>query len=295
MFTILEWTLLGSLFVPMLTLLGIVWILRGIRLFKQERAPVSDKLLRPPGESLRREIEKMDEHVHDILVLTFFGPALFVATLIILTNGLKPTGSSASLAIAISGITIAFVLLVWRLIYLIYRRRDYRLGFAGERAVAEELNQLMLDGCRVFHDVPMEPYGNIDHALVAPTGIYAVETKARRKRKASNGKPDHEVTFDGKTLHFPTGTDSRPLDQAEQQANRLRIFLSDAVGEPVKVSAILTFPGWLVTSRVKTNMKVLNPRGIRSVVLDSRLPAVPKQLIDRVVYQLDRKCRDVEF
>jgi hypothetical protein len=58
------------------------------------------------------------------------------------------------------------------LIYLIKRRREYRLGFAGERAVAEELNQLMLDGCRVFHDVPMEPYGNIDHVLIAPAGIF---------------------------------------------------------------------------------------------------------------------------
>ena len=56
-------------------------------------------------------------------------------------------------------------------------------GFAGERAVAEELNQLIRAGCYVFHDVPMAPYGNIDHVLVTPKGIYAVETKARRKRE----------------------------------------------------------------------------------------------------------------
>ena len=131
--------------------------------------------------------------------------------------------------------------------------------------------------------------------LVAPTGIYAVETKARRKRKAAAGKRDHEVVFDGKMLHFPGATDSRSLDQARQQADRLRAFLSSAVGEPVKVRAILTFPGWFVTSRVKADIKVLNPKGIRAAVLDNRLPTLSEQLIERVAYQLEQKCRDVEF
>jgi hypothetical protein len=63
----------------------------------------------------------------------------------------------------------------------------------------------------------------------------------------------------------------------------------------VKVGAILTFPGWFVTTRVKADTKVLNPRGIRAAVLDDRLPALSQQLIDRVVFQLDRRCRDVEF
>jgi hypothetical protein len=169
------------------------------------------------------------------------------------------------------------------------------LGFAGERAVAEELNQLMLDGCRVFHDVPMEPYGNIDHVVLATTGIYAIETKARRKRPAPAGQRDHEVVFDGKLLNFPHYSESKPIEQAKQQADRLRMFLSKAIGEPVKVGAILTFPGWLVSSRVKSDIKVLNPKGIRSAIRDHRLPTLSKQMLDRIAHQLDQRCRDVEF
>jgi hypothetical protein len=130
---------------------------------------------------------------------------------------------------------------------------------------------------------------------MTPTGFYAVETKARRKRKAPPGKRDYEVVFDGKSLQFPCAAESRAIEQARQQADRLRVFLSDAVGEPVKVGAILTLPGWYITNRAKTGINVLNPRQIGAAVLDSRLPALSKQLIDRVVYQLDRKCRDVEF
>ena len=56
--------------------------------------------------------------------------------------------------------------------------------------------------------------------------------------------------FDG-IRTFQTPSESRSLDQARQQADRLRVFLSGAVGEPVKVQAIVTLPGWFVTSRVK--------------------------------------------
>jgi hypothetical protein len=61
----------------------------------------------------------------------------------------------------------------------------------------------------------------IDHVLVAPTGVYAVETKARRKRKTPKGKRDHEVVFDGEKLQFPEATDLSSLHQAGQQADRL--------------------------------------------------------------------------
>lgn len=299
MFTTLQWILLASIFVPVLTLLGLVLILRGIRSLKKERPPVSDKLLRPPGESLRREIEKLDDQVNDILVATLFGPAVVAVVLILQNNGLKAANNSARITIitAAAAVILAFVLLVWRLLYLLNRRRNFRLGFAGERAVAEELNKLMLDGYHVFHDVPMDPYGNVDHVIVGPAGIYSVETKTRSKPNSSSGKRNYEIVFDGKAVHFPRGIDSDPLEQAKQQADRLRADLSQAVGEPVRVRAILTFPGWYITNRVKTNMEtaVLNPKRIRAAIVNSSSSTLSKQLIERVAYQLDRKCRDVEF
>src|SRR5258707_14297247 len=92
MLTTFHWLLLASIFIPMLTLFGVVWVLRGIRSLAQERPPVSEKLLRPPGESLRRELEKIDDQVNDILILTVFGPALFVAIFVIVSGGAELSG-----------------------------------------------------------------------------------------------------------------------------------------------------------------------------------------------------------
>lgn len=284
-----------ALFVPMITLLAIMWIWRWLRGFQKERAPVSEKLLRPAGESLRRELEKLDEQLNDHLIWTFFGPG-FVTAFLVVSKPLPRPGITTVLAAIALFIGVAwFAFQVWKMVRLVQRRRNYRLGFAGERAVAEELNLLMLNGCRVFHDVPMEPYGNVDHVIVAPSGTYAVETKARRKRKTPPGKRDHEVVFDGNSLTFPETSDTKALQQAKQQADRLRAFLSKAVGETVSVRAILTFPGWFVTTRSKSEMKVLNPKNIKSAALDTRLPIVPEQLRQRIIHQLDQKCRDVEF
>ena len=75
------------------------------------------------------------------------------------------------------------------------------------------------------------------------------------KRKAPPGKKDHEVVFDGKTLLFPDSADSRPIEQTRQQSDRLRVFLSKAVGESIPVCGILTFPGWFVTTRARAEIK----------------------------------------
>src|ERR1700757_32622 len=106
MLTALYWLLLVLAFIPMLTLLGVVWILRGIRSLAQERPPVSEKLLRSPGESLRRELEKIDEQINDIVILTTFGPALFVAIFIVVSGTAKPAGWSIGSAIVFVVVSI---------------------------------------------------------------------------------------------------------------------------------------------------------------------------------------------
>jgi Nuclease-related domain len=54
-------------------------------------------------------------------------------------------------------------------------------GARGEEAVARELEPLAARGYRIIHDVD-KGYGNIDHIVVGPTGVFVLETKAWRGR-----------------------------------------------------------------------------------------------------------------
>lgn len=174
--------ILGSLLVPTCAVLGMAHVLRWRREKRQRqaRAPISEKLLRPAGESLRLRIDDLGEQFGDRLTFAMILPGGMLAAVLLTSPDGSISQSRAVVAFVIC--TLVLLLLLRRAFQTHEELSDCRLGFHGERAVAEELNQLMAEGCRVFHDLPMEPYGNIDHVIVSMAGVFAVETKTRRKR-----------------------------------------------------------------------------------------------------------------
>jgi len=169
---------------------------------------------------------------------------------------------------------------------------NYNLGFHGERVVGEYLNRLMLEGCEVFHDLQAGAKWNIDHVIVSPRGVFAVETKTRRKPDADEG---HKVAFTGTDLQYPTWTDRHGLKQAADNSRWLADFLTKSTGERVKVAPVLTLPGWMINRTGKNTVSVLNPKEIRAMVLDTRLPLLDEAQRKRICFQLDQKCRNVDL
>jgi hypothetical protein len=251
---------------------------------KGVKAPVKDPLLRPPGESLRLQVDDLFLKMGFWIVVVL---GVSMATALTIKTPLKLWELSLPLLV------VSFS--IWRLWISWQKHSNYSLGFMGERVVAEELNKLMASGFQVFHDFPAGPKWNIDHIVIGPTGVFAIETKTRRKRKAPEGKENYKVAFDGKRLVFPNGPDENALNQAKANAQGLAVFLTKSIAEPVKVTPILTFPGWLVVLNAKPEFPILNPKSIPSWILGHRGNALDKQTMDRIAYQIEQKCRDVEF
>ena len=88
------------------------------------------------------------------------------------------------------------------------------------------------------------------------------------------------------------------LRRAKANARWLAKHLSNPFAEEIKVRPILTSPGWLVTSRVRPSgceLRVLNHKQIRSVIVVGREPVLDDKRLKQIGYQLELKCRDVEF
>ncbi len=288
--------ILGSILVPTCATVGMAHVRRwrSEKLQRLARSPISEKLLRPAGESLRLRVDELGEQFGDRLAFAMIVPGAMLAAVLLTSPDGSISRSRAVVAFVIC--TLVLLLLLRRAFQVHEELSNCRLGFHGERAVGEELSQLMAEGCRVFHDLPMEPYGNIDHVIVSPAGVFAVETKTRRKRPAPQGKRDCDGVFDGEAVHFPTWTETKMVDQARMQAERLSTFLTSAVGAPVAVQAVLTLPGWFLTSRVPPGkVRVLNPKGIRSIAVDARAAKLNPEMIQRICHQLETKCRTVEL
>lgn len=290
---------LALAFAPSLLLVAVigVWILSNTR--RKVREPLSEKLLRAPGESLRCRLEKFnDRFLFLVIGLIFYGPAC--AMLFLMYYVWRQNSPHILMEMIVLGVlaVITTVIIAHRTMVLLRRHVNDTLGFRGERAVGEELNTLMQDGCLVFHDVPGEGDWNVDHVVVAPSGVYAIETKTRRKSATQGGRKDYEIIYDGKTLQLPTWTDTRILEQTKANARWLAKHLSKALAEEIKVTPILTFPGWFITSQVKPSgfeLRVLNHKQIRSVIVDGSPPKIDDKRLKQIGHQLDLRCRDVEF
>lgn len=68
--------------------------------------------------------------------------------------------------------------------FLVIKYRSYRAGIIGERKVTVTLSQALNDDYSLFNDVTLTsiPYGNIDHIVVGPTGVFVIETKNHKGR-----------------------------------------------------------------------------------------------------------------
>lgn len=97
------------------------------------------------------------------------------------------------------------------------RVESYFKGARGEERVAGILDALP-DAWHVFHDLAAGRY-HVDHVLVGPTGVYAVETKNWRGR----------VTVErGEMIVDGVLADRAPLAQAARQADAVRAALKAA-------------------------------------------------------------------
>lgn len=237
-------------------------VIRPLLRFKAERkSPFTERLLRPPGESLRLRIEKLEE---DMLgwVFAVVGVAFYLAI------SAQTVSSYLSAAVLLLPGVTALVFVARHLRRVIFERQDYYMGFLGERATAQYLTPLMSEGYEIYHDLPCSAASgavfNLDHVIVGPNGLFVVETKARRK--FVDVKPDEKakVRYDAKTLEFPGGVSTKePLDQIQANVRWLKKALEDRTGEPVEVRGVVSLPGWFVSDAVsQPTPAVKNPKQI---------------------------------
>jgi len=165
-------------------ILGIVmslfYLLKKYQQVKGYRSPFTENFFRGPGESLNRQIAKINDEIiiHFVWMITI--PLMLYAYYISLLHfGTSKPSTTILVLTIILGIGLTVYCLT-NLLKHLNLRRSYQLGYEGEIAVGQELNQLMLDGYRVYHDFPADKF-NIDHIVVGPPGVFAVETKARSK------------------------------------------------------------------------------------------------------------------
>ena len=160
--------------------------------------------------------------------------------------------------------------------------RAYRVGAKGEEAIGARLDKLEERGWHVLHSIPVgKGKSDIDHLLIGPGGVYAINTK---------NHPDKQVWV-GQNAIKVNGYSQRYLPVARYEAERAERLLSAAVGFPVPTRAVLVILTGTVVPQVTIKQM---PEDV--VVLDRMdVPGVfkraPKRLTEAQVTHVYEQAR----
>jgi hypothetical protein len=191
--------------------------------------------------------------------------------------------------ILFSGVALAAIAIAaWRIWMIRGKVRQLKLGRDGERCVGQFLERLRDGGGQVFHDIPGEGF-NLDHVVISPHGLYAVETKTLNKPW-----PKATITVEGDSLrvagHIP---DRNPIEQVTAAARWLECLLEKSTGKRFSVRGVVVFPGWFVEQRSERGpVWVLEPKMLPGFIEQESVTVAPAA-VALASFHLSRYVRSV--
>ena len=250
---------------------------------QKKRSPLRQKPLHNPGESLEGEIQRLLE---DRLL-----PPFVVAVVAIVLavyewwrwEAAQPPQPVVMAAVA----TVAVAWVAYVVAGLKKRMRSLRLGLDGEKTVGQFLEANRKEGWYVLHDIPAVGF-NVDHVLIAPQGVFVIETKTYSKPV----RGDATAQFDGKRLLVNGFEPERnPITQARAIRDWVANLLQETTAKRYPVKGVVVLPGWYVSGRQdRGDIWVLNNKALlqfiereRCVVKDEDVALAYSRLSNYVV------------
>ena len=229
---------------------------------KEEKiSPLKEKPLRTPGQSVQEEIDKL---IDDKFIIYVFAPFLF-AYLTGMTWWYKYTNNIPNPIFLTMATLIVVIYCAIKIYFLRKKIIILKQARDGEKAVGQYLENLRINGDRVFHDIVGDNF-NIDHVIVSVHGIFVIETKTYSKPKNKESiiiYDDSGITING----YNTG--QKLLIQAKSEAAWLKEILKSSTGKEFNIQSAIVFPGWFVKNNTNKNQKdiwVLNPKALPTFI-----------------------------
>jgi len=186
-----------------------------------------------------------------------------------------------ALGLAGAGFLAAGVFLVWAVRDGLRGLEGYFKGARGEEAVAALLATLP-SGYHVFHDVAIGESGGIDHVVIGPNGLFAVETKCW----------SGQVTLEGGNVLFNGALPSRsPIAQVRASAYALTVFLSKRMDAIPACKSIVCFASNTLVGNVQRqeDTALCNATVLLSLIT-TQAGHVSADDIERIVKGMEQKA-----
>lgn len=175
--------------------------------------------------------------------------------------------------------------------YRQYKKHDYGStsflkGLRGEGSVSSLLKDALNDNYSVYCDVVIDPkFGNIDYAVIGPTGLFTIEVKSHRGEIGFNGK---QITKNGQLFEKDI------LGQSMGQAISLHDFLLEKLKVDIFVKPVIVFSGYARMHfgfNSVRNVRVIQKHWLTKLLTEEKLYSFPteRQVIEQQLITLVTK------
>jgi hypothetical protein len=249
---------------------------------KKHRPPVEGPLRRLPGQSIRDERERLfDDHALGYLLTIALAWVFVVWQWLYKWTHAKPEPELFTLV----AILVSFYC-IYRLWRLRAEFRNLNLAERGERRVSEVLRQLRDRDYVTFDDLLLRDV-NVDHVVVGPGGVFAIETKAY----SVFGSGLAGIDTNGVLQVGSKPTFKDPLKQARASAALVSAELKRWTKREQWVDPVVILPGWRIEPpKVETSVVVLNEETVAEF-FKTRPEKLSTAEIREICSHLDRSAR----
>ncbi len=133
----------------------------------------------------------------------------------------------------------------------------HRIKFVRDAnvAVGHQLQQMSVEGTRVFHDVETSA-GIVDHVIVSQKGLYAINVVARRLGKRAHTRIQEN------TIEFSNSKSTQSIVEIVAKTARLQKEFRELLGHKIRVRSVIAVPGWDIGEQSNEGHLLVNERTI---------------------------------
>ena len=215
----------------------------------------SDRIMHEAAQRFRDELERLSSSQSMYLsgILVFI--TLFVAAYILQAKHLFAGYPIWQIYLQLSFLLLVLAYAAYYLFKTVFSRHHVKFVRDANIAVGHQLQQMSVQGTRVFHDVATSA-GIVDHVIIGQKGLYAVNVVAQRARKRG------QTRLKENKLQFSNNKAEQSIVDIAAKAIRLQKEFRDLLGHNVRVRSVIAIPGWDIGEQSDENHLLVNERTI---------------------------------
>ena len=247
-----------------------------------------------PGEYVRERLLSFGAKA--LTVYSVFLALLFTAFFLLLASAFGLSVLTLRNIVFVLAVVGALVLVAFWVCHAVPKISNWKLGQAGEYITEQHLADAMRrDDWHVFHGFRPDNYGDIDHIVVSPKGVFVIEVKALRGEKVRQNDKG-ELFLDDTPLHK-----WNPANQARENAKKLSRWITKEkeLKLSVSVKPIVCFPDKRVRyskSGVSVSgVMVMKPESLTAFFQNTKdSDSMTEEKIQKIATAIEKNMREQE-